>query len=82
MSTPEDLFAGIVTDPLENTGWLALADCLEENDAPRAAPSCSACTGNCSRPVANRRRRIARSSRRMVAAHRRGRAPVRPATHS
>jgi uncharacterized protein (TIGR02996 family) len=35
MNTLESLLAGIVSDPLEETRWLVLADCLEEYDDPR-----------------------------------------------
>jgi uncharacterized protein (TIGR02996 family) len=35
MNTLEDLLAGIVSDPMEETRWLVLADWLEENDDPQ-----------------------------------------------
>ena len=35
MNTLEALLAGIISDPLEETRWLVLADYLEENDDPR-----------------------------------------------
>jgi uncharacterized protein (TIGR02996 family) len=35
MNTLDGLLAGIVSDPLEDTRWLVLADWLEENDDPR-----------------------------------------------
>ena len=37
MTTLDALLAGIISDPLEETGWLVLADYLEENDDPRRA---------------------------------------------
>ena len=37
MSTLDALLSGIVSDPLEETRWLVLADWLEENDDPRRA---------------------------------------------
>jgi uncharacterized protein (TIGR02996 family) len=37
MNTLEALLSGIVSDPLEETRWLVLADWLEENDDPRRA---------------------------------------------
>jgi uncharacterized protein (TIGR02996 family) len=35
MNTLDGLLAGIVSDPVEETRWLVLADWLEENDDPR-----------------------------------------------
>jgi uncharacterized protein (TIGR02996 family) len=35
MNTLKALLDGNVSDPLEETRWLALADWLEENDHPR-----------------------------------------------
>jgi uncharacterized protein (TIGR02996 family) len=35
MNTLEGLLAGIVSDPVEETRWLVVADWLEENDDPR-----------------------------------------------
>jgi uncharacterized protein (TIGR02996 family) len=37
MTTLEALLSGIVSEPLEETRWLVLADWLEENDDPRRA---------------------------------------------
>jgi uncharacterized protein (TIGR02996 family) len=37
MTDHDALLAGIVSDPLEETRWLVLADWLEENDDPRRA---------------------------------------------
>jgi uncharacterized protein (TIGR02996 family) len=37
MNTLDALLAGIVTEPLEETRWLVLADWLEEHDDPRRA---------------------------------------------
>jgi uncharacterized protein (TIGR02996 family) len=36
MTTLDALLAGIVADPLEGSGWLVLADYLEQNDPRRA----------------------------------------------
>ena len=35
MNTLDALLSGIVSDPLEETRWLVLADWLEEYDDPR-----------------------------------------------
>ena len=37
MTDLDALLAGIVSDPLEETRWLVLADYLEENDDPHRA---------------------------------------------
>ena len=43
MGTLDALLAGIISEPLEETRWLVLADWLEENDDP--LPSCGSAAG-------------------------------------